>query len=85
MISRLGQTYDISRNQLTSLDLALLAISDNNRLHGNITLERGDDIGSLLFLVPTNNSVQQKNSNDNTEIDPITKTEKVSVGSLTEN
>lgn len=67
-------TYDITRDEFTGGDFLFSAITDNRTLEGNVTLERGDDIGSLLFLVPTNNSVQEKNTTDNTKIDPITKT-----------
>ena len=68
------RTYDITSNELTSKDLLLLAITDNNRLHGNITLERGNDIGGLLLLVPTDNRVKHKNTNNDTEINPVTQT-----------
>lgn len=67
-------THDITRDEFTGRDFVFCAVSDNATLHRNVTLEGGDDIGSLLFLVPTNNSVQEQNTTDNTKIDPITKT-----------
>ena len=51
-----------------------MAVTDNESTHSNITLQRSHDIGSLLLLVPTDESVKQKNTTDNTEIDPVTQT-----------
>jgi len=51
-----------------------LTATDDSGLHGNVTLERGDNVGSLLLLVPTDNSVEKKNTSNDTEIDPVTKT-----------
>jgi hypothetical protein len=65
---------NITSNELTGEDLLLLTVADNDSTHSNITLERSHDIGSLLLLVPTDESVEQKNTTDNTEIDPVTET-----------
>lgn len=67
-------TYDITDDQLTSENLLLGAITDDGRTHGDITLERSDDIGSLLLLVPTDDGVEHQNTDDDTEIDPISQT-----------
>lgn len=40
---------DVSWNQFTGLDLVLAAITNDERLHGNITLERSNDIGGLFL------------------------------------
>jgi len=65
---------DITGDELTSEDFLLLTVADDSGSHGDITLERGDDIGSLLLLVPTDDGVERKNTDDDTEIDPITQT-----------
>lgn len=65
---------DVAGNQFTCLDFLLLTVTDDNRLHGDVTLQTGDDVGSLLFLVPTDESVEKKNTDDNTEVDPRTQT-----------
>lgn len=70
----MSSTYNVTGNELTSADFLLLTITNDEGLHGDVTLEGGDDVGGLLFLVPSDNSVQHKDTNDNTEIDPITKT-----------
>jgi hypothetical protein len=65
---------DVTGDELTGENGLLLVVTDDSRLHGDVTLERGDDIGGLLFLVPTDDSVEKKNTADDTEIDPILKT-----------
>ena len=65
---------DITGDELTGEDVLLLTVADDSGSHGDITLERGDDIGSLLLLVPTDDGVEHKNTDDDTEIDPITQT-----------
>lgn len=67
-------TYDITRNNLTSENLLLGAVTDDRGLHGNVTLEGRDDVGSLLLLVPTDDGVEHKNTDDDTEINPGAKT-----------
>ena len=68
------KTYNVTRNDFTSLDLFFHAVTHDDGLHGNITFETGDNIGSLFLLVPTDNSVQHQDTNDDTEVDPVTKT-----------
>lgn len=65
---------DVTGDELTGEDGLLLVVTDDSRLHGDVTLERGDDIGGLLFLVPTDDSVEKKNTANDTEIDPVLKT-----------
>jgi len=50
------------------------ATTNDDSLHGNIALERRDDIGSLFLLVPTDESVEHENGNDDPEVNPILKT-----------
>lgn len=73
-----GKTFldndDITRNQFTGEDGLLLVVTDDGSLHGNVTLERSDDISSLLLLVPTDNGVEQQDTANDTEINPILKT-----------
>lgn len=72
--STLLDDNNITSNELTGENLLLLAVTDNDSTHSDITLERSNDIGSLLLLVPTDESVKQKNTTDNTKIDPVTQT-----------
>lgn len=65
---------DITRDDFAGENGLLTAVTDNGGLHGNVTTERSDDVGSLLFLVPTDESVEKKNTADDTEIDPIAET-----------
>ena len=51
-----------------------MTATDDLGSHGDITLERSDNIGSLLFLVPADGSVEHKNTDDDTQINPITQT-----------
>jgi hypothetical protein len=72
--STLLDDNDVTGDELTGKDRLLLVVTDDGRLHGDITLEGSDDIGGLLFLVPADDSVKKKNTADDTEIDPILKT-----------
>ncbi|KAI6876686.1 plasma membrane H+-ATPase Pma1 [Hortaea werneckii] len=65
---------NVTRDQLTGLDILLLTLTDDHCLHGNVTLQTGDDIGGLLFLIPTDESVQEQNTDNDTKVDPVTKT-----------
>jgi hypothetical protein len=72
--STLLDDNDVTGDELTGEDRLLLVVTDDGRLHGDVTLEGSDDIGGLLFLVPTDDSVKKKNTADDTEIDPVLKT-----------
>ena len=39
-----------------------------------LTLQTSNDIGSLFFLIPTDNSVKHEDTDNDTEINPITQT-----------
>lgn len=67
-------TYNVTGDDFTSENGNLGTIANDGRPHGDITLERSDDIGSLLFLIPADESVEKKDTADNTEIDPVLKT-----------
>lgn len=67
-------THNITGNKLAGEDTRLLTTTDNSALHGNVTLEGSDDIGGRLFLVPADGGVEHENTDNNTEIDPITQT-----------
>lgn len=67
--------YNITGNELTSENVLLLAVTNNGTTHGNVTLERGDDIGGRLFLVEGDEGVEQQDTADDTEIDPVTQTD----------
>ena len=72
--STLLDDNNVTRDKLTGEDGLLLVVTDDSRLHGDITLKGGDDIGGLLFLVPTDSSVKKKNTADDTKINPVLKT-----------
>ena len=65
---------NITGNKLTSKDILFLTLADDGGAHGDVTLEGSDDIGSLLLLIPTDGGVEEQNTNNDTEIDPGTKT-----------
>lgn len=65
---------NVTGNELASENGLLLVVTDDDSLHGNVTLERCDDIGSLLLLVPTDNGVEQQDTANDTEINPILET-----------
>lgn len=69
-----GETYNVTNNQFTGQDFLLLTVTDNDSAHGDVTLERRDDVGSLLLLVPTDQGVQQQDTTDHTQINPVTQT-----------
>jgi hypothetical protein len=66
-------TYNITWDDLSCEDFLFNAITNDGSLHSDITLERSHDIGGLLLLVPTDDGVEHKNTNDDTEIDPVAK------------
>lgn len=68
------KTHNVTRNQFTGKDFSLLTVTNNPRAHSNVTLQGSDNISSLLLLVPTDSSVKQQNSDNDTEINPVTKT-----------
>jgi hypothetical protein len=65
---------NVTGDELTGEDGLLLVVTNDNCLHGNVTLEGGDDIGGLLFLVPTDNGVEQQDTANDTKVDPILET-----------
>jgi hypothetical protein len=65
---------DITGNDLGSLNLLESAITEDNSLEGKSFLEFVDDGTGLVFLEETNTGVEQKESADDTEIDPILET-----------
>lgn len=50
---------NVTGNDFAGKDSDLTAVTDDSGLHGDITTEGGDDIGGLLLLVPTDESVEQ--------------------------
>ena len=65
---------DIAGNDLRSFDLAELTIAKNNSFEGESLLQLVDDGAGLELLDETDTSVEQKQSADDTEIDPVGKT-----------
>ncbi|TLD30651.1 hypothetical protein PspLS_02350 [Pyricularia sp. CBS 133598] len=64
---------DVTRDKLPGADLLFTAVTDDTGLHGNITLQGGDDIGGLLLLVPTDDGVKQQDTDNDTGINPVSK------------
>ncbi|TLD16715.1 uncharacterized protein PgNI_01314 [Pyricularia grisea] len=64
---------DVTRDKLPGADLLFTAVTDDAGLHGDVTLEGGDDIGGLLLLVPTDDGVKQQDTDNDTGIDPVLK------------
>ncbi|KXT13275.1 hypothetical protein AC579_2498 [Pseudocercospora musae] len=77
-VGRDGLTFldddDVAWNDFASLDILFLSVANDGRLHGNVALEFRNNICGLLFLVPTDDGVEQQNSDNDAEIDPVTKT-----------
>jgi hypothetical protein len=67
-------TYDITGNQFSRQDCLLDAITDSLRADSNVSLQTSDDICGLLFLVETDEGVEEQDSDDDGEIDPVVKT-----------
>ena len=65
---------NITRNEITGRDFLFLTISDDSCFECDISLKFSDDITSLLFLIPSNKGVEEQDSDNDTEIDPILKT-----------
>jgi hypothetical protein len=68
------RTHNVTGDEFTSFNFDLLTIANDLSLHSDVTLQAGNDVGSLLFLVPTDNGVEHQNADNDTEIDPITQT-----------
>lgn len=62
---------DITRDDFTSENVVFGATANDSGFHGDVTLERSHHVGSLLLLVPTDNSVEHEDTNDDTEINPL--------------
>lgn len=73
-VTECDATYDVTGDKLTSFDYGFLTVTDSSRLESDISLQTGDDVGSLLLLVPTDNSVEHENTDNHTEINPLTQT-----------
>lgn len=70
----MGKAYNVTRNKLASLDFLHMTVTNNFSLHGDVTLQAGNNVGSLLFLVPTDNGVEHQDTDNDTKIDPVTQT-----------
>jgi len=69
MAFREGLVLTMSPGTMSRRGLSPHAITNDSRFHGNITLQASNNIGGLLLLVPTDNGVEHKNTNDDAEID----------------
>jgi hypothetical protein len=73
---------DITGNDLRSINLEETAITEDNSLKSQSLLQFVDNRTSLVFLDETNTSVEQEETANNTEIDPVLKTGSQESGSL---
>ena len=73
---------DITGNDLRSLNLEETSITENNSLEGKSLLELLDDRTGLELLDETDEGVEQEETTDDTEINPILKTGSENSGSL---
>ncbi|EPE08776.1 hypothetical protein F503_04363 [Ophiostoma piceae UAMH 11346] len=73
---------DITGNNLRSLNLLQGAVTEDDSLQGQSLLQLIDNGTSLVLLDETDDGVQQQQSADDTEIDPILKTGSQDSGSL---
>ena len=74
--------YDIAWDQFSGFDFRLSSVANDGRFHGNVAFQTCNNIGSLFLLVPTNGGVEKKNEDDDTKIDPISKTSSQEDGEL---
>ncbi|GKT48036.1 uncharacterized protein ColSpa_08217 [Colletotrichum spaethianum] len=81
-IARIGSTHDITGHEFTSADLLFFSLANDTGLHGDVTLQGGDNVGSLLLLVPTDSGVKQKNGDNQTGVEPILQGEGEDSGTL---
>jgi len=77
-----NETHHVTGDEFAGLYFLLMATTDDGGLHGDVALERGDDVGGLLFLVPTDDGVEQENTDNDTEIDPFAETGRDEDGNL---
>lgn len=68
-------THNITGDKFASFDVLFLTVTNDAGLHGDVSLQTRDNVGGLLFLVPTNNGVEHQNTDDNTGIYPILEAE----------
>jgi hypothetical protein len=72
--TRRGRAYNVTWDQLPGLDFLDSAVSHHFSFHGDVTLQAGDDIGGLLFLVPTDGGVEHQDADNDAKINPIAQT-----------
>ena len=82
MKSYLLELENITGDDLRSINLEETAITEDNSLKSQSLLQFIDNRTSLVFLDETNTSVEQEETANNTEIDPILKTGSQESGSL---
>lgn len=65
---------DVTGHDLAGLDVVLLAVADNDGAERDAGLELGDNVAGLLLLVPADEGVEHKNTDDDTKVDPLAQT-----------
>jgi hypothetical protein len=73
---------DIAGNNLGGLDLLESTVTQNNSLESECLLQLVDNGTSLVFLDETDGGVEEQQSADDTEIDPVLKTGSKNSGGL---
>lgn len=64
-------TYNVTKNELSSEDIAPSAISQSCTTHGYVPLQTGNYVGSLLLLIKSDKGVECQDAHNDTEIDPV--------------
>lgn len=77
-----GRAYNITRHEFTGFDVLFRSVADDASLHRDITLQAGNNVGSLLLLVPTDDGVEHQDTNNDTGINPILQTKSQDSGGL---
>jgi hypothetical protein len=67
-------TYHVTWDKFTSEDLPLGTVTNNKSTHSDISLQAGNHIGGLLFLIPADGSIKAENTDDHTEVNPVLQT-----------
>ena len=65
---------NVTGDEVTGFNLLFLTITDNGSPESDTGLKLGDNVTGLLLLVPTDESVQEKNTANDTGVDEFTKT-----------
>lgn len=60
------RTDNVAGYQFSGFDFLLPALAYDSSFHGNVSLQTSHHVGSLLFLIPANNGIEEQDSNNKT-------------------